>query len=47
MKWEIDFTVDDRETRLVETAQIMARLQALLVEDLEWLDTAQVFTADG
>ncbi|MGF1618555.1 MAG: HNH endonuclease [Acidimicrobiia bacterium] len=47
MEWERDFTVDDRETRLVETAQMVARLQALLVEDLEWLDTAQVFTADG
>ncbi len=47
MERDRDFTVDDRETRFVETAQVVARLQALLVEDLEWFDTAQVFTADG
>ena len=47
MEWEREFTIDNRETRFVETAQMVARLQALLVEDLEWFDTAQVFTADG
>jgi hypothetical protein len=47
MEWERDFTVDDRETRFVETAQMIARLEAILVGDLEWFDTAQVFTADG
>ncbi|HUF95986.1 MAG TPA: hypothetical protein VMO52_07890, partial [Acidimicrobiia bacterium] len=47
MEWERDFMVDDRETRFVETAQLIARLEAILVEDLEWFDTAQVFTADG
>jgi hypothetical protein len=47
MEWEREFTVDERENRLVETAQVVARLQALLIEDLEWIDTAQVFTADG
>ncbi len=50
MDWEGDLSessTDEREARFVESARLISQLQAGLVEDLEWFDTAQVFNADG
>ena len=50
MDWERDLSrssTDDREARFVESARLIDQLRAGLIEDLEWFDNAQVFTADG
>lgn len=49
MEWERDFSdsVDVHESRFLELIRTIARLQAIQIEELEWLDRAQVFTGDG
>jgi hypothetical protein len=50
MDWEKDLagsSTDEREARFVESARLISQLQAGLIEDLDWFDTAQAFTADG
>lgn len=47
MEWERELSVDDRESRFVESARLIAQLQAGLLEDLDWFDSAQVHTGDG
>ncbi|HEY5889747.1 MAG TPA: HNH endonuclease [Acidimicrobiia bacterium] len=50
MDWERDLSessTDEREARFVESARLISQLQAGLLDDLEWFDTAQVFNADG
>jgi hypothetical protein len=49
MDWKSDFSdsVDAHESRFLEATRMISRLQAIQLEELEWLDRAQVFTGDG
>ncbi len=47
MDWERDFSVDSVEQQVVDDYRLIARLHSRLVENLELLDSGQVFTGDG
>jgi 5-methylcytosine-specific restriction endonuclease McrA len=47
MDREREFTVDDRESQLTSDMELMSMLLARVVDNLEWFDSAQIFTADG
>ncbi len=49
MDWERDFSdsVDAHESRFLEATRTIRQLEAIQLEELDWLDRAQVFTGDG
>ncbi|MDH3190741.1 MAG: HNH endonuclease [Acidimicrobiia bacterium] len=49
MEWGRGFSdsVDVHESRFLEVTQMISRLHAIQLDELEWLDQAQVFIGDG
>lgn len=47
MEWERNFTVDDREIQMTSDMQLVSMLLGRVMDNLEWFDLAQIFSADG